>query len=241
MPSSRYPICWIGTITLLLFIYPAIMPIMIAQAWLLTPPIPSALCHHRNAFAFSLPRNSRHRHHGNSGSRRRMSSTAEQTTSSSSSDEASVTSSSDRVATNAAAVSQQRQQSPDLLLDYDYTVPDDAVVHIKPAAMRRLRELKLQQKIPPDEYMTLRMGVRSGGCSGMSYVMDFCGTDSINAVDDQVDVYVEDKIQCAVDAKSMLYLFGLQLDYSTELIGGGFQFLNPNAEESCGCGSSFSV
>jgi iron-sulfur cluster assembly 1 len=235
MPSSRYyPICWIATIILLLLIHPTIM---IAQAWLLTPPIPTLCHHHRNGFAFAVPRNSHH-------SRRRhfMSSTAEQTTSSSSSDEASVTSASS--ASDATAViSKQQQQPPELRLDndYDYTVPDDAVVHIKPAAMRRLRELKVQQKLSSDEYMTLRMGVRSGGCSGMSYVMDFCGTDAINAADDQVDVYVEDKIQCAVDAKSMLYLFGLQLDYSTELIGGGFQFLNPNAEESCGCGSSFSV
>jgi iron-sulfur cluster assembly accessory protein len=208
---------------------------MIAQAWLLTPPLS---CHHRNGFAFSsAPGRSSHHH-----SRRFMSSTAEQTTSSSSSsDEASVTSASS-VSDATAVVSKQQQQPPVVLdTDYDYTVPDDAVVHIKPAAMRRLRELKVSQKRGVDEYMTLRRGVRSGGCSGMSYVMDFCGTDAINADDDQVDVYVEDKIQCAVDAKSMLYLFGLQLDYSTELIGGGFQFLNPNAEESCGCGSSFSV
>lgn len=75
----------------------------------------------------------------------------------------------------------------------------------------------------------------------MSYVMDFCDSASINQGDDQVDVYREDRIQCVVDAKSMLYLFGLELDFSTELIGGGFQFNNPNAEESCGCGSSFTV
>ena len=72
----------------------------------------------------------------------------------------------------------------------------------------------------------------------MSYVMDFADESSIQK-DDQVDVY--DKVQCVVDAKSMLYLYGLELDYSSELIGGGFQFYNPNAEESCGCGSSFSV
>lgn len=74
----------------------------------------------------------------------------------------------------------------------------------------------------------------------MSYVMDFADADTIEP-DDQVDLYKSEKIQCVVDAKSMLYLYGLELDYSAELIGGGFQFFNPNAEESCGCGSSFSV
>jgi iron-sulfur cluster assembly accessory protein len=132
---------------------------------------------------------------------------------------------------------QQQEEIP-----YDYVVPEDAVIHIKPMAMRRLRELRSQQKAANDDsYMVLRMGVRSGGCSGMSYVMDFASPDDAVADDDQIDTYESDKIQCIVDAKSMLYLYGLELDYSTELIGGGFRFFNPNAEESCGCGSSFGV
>merc|ERR1712176_985467 len=91
-----------------------------------------------------------------------------------------------------------------------------------------------------DEPLILRMGVRSGGCNGMSYVMDFTTSDDIKD-DDQIDEYEADKIQCVVDSKSMLYLYGLVLDYSTELIGGGFKFFNPAAEETCGCGSSFNV
>jgi iron-sulfur cluster assembly 1 len=131
-------------------------------------------------------------------------------------------------------------------IPYDYEIPEDAVVHIKPAAMRRLRELRDQQfqnkpTSENPEFLILRMGVRSGGCSGMSYVMDFCTADTIHIDDDQIDTYEQDCIQCVVDSKSMLYLYGLQLDYSTELIGGGFKFYNPNAEESCGCGSSFGV
>ena len=117
-----------------------------------------------------------------------------------------------------------------------------------PISMRRLRELRDQRQRElsssskdDDEYLILRMGVRSGGCSGMSYVMDFCTNDSISMEDDQIDIYNHDKIKCVVDSKSMLYLYGLQLDYSTQLIGGGFKFYNPNAEESCGCGSSFGV
>jgi iron-sulfur cluster assembly accessory protein len=139
-----------------------------------------------------------------------------------------------------------KETNPKVVMEevpYDYEVPEDAVIHIKPAAMRRLRELRDQRRKEgfDQEYLTLRMGVRSGGCSGMSYVMDFCTADSVNVEDDQIDTYEKDGIQCVVDSKSMLYLYGLQLDYSTELIGGGFKFYNPNAEESCGCGSSFGV
>jgi iron-sulfur cluster assembly protein len=70
--------------------------------------------------------------------------------------------------------------------------------------------------------------------------MDFSTRDAIEE-DDAVDEYPEEKVVCVVDAKSMLYLYVLELDYSEELIGGGFKFFNPNAEESCGCGSSFGV
>ncbi len=123
----------------------------------------------------------------------------------------------------------------------DYEIPEDAVVMIKPAAMKRLRELRQTElNDPVNDTLILRMGVRSGGCSGMSYVMDFSSEDSIQE-DDVVDEYEGEKVKCVVDAKSMLYLYGLELDYSTELIGGGFKFFNPNAEESCGCGSSFGV
>lgn len=116
---------------------------------------------------------------------------------------------------------------------------EDAVIRIKPKAMNRLRELREKQK-DPSTTMVLRMGVRNGGCSGLSYVMDFSTEDDIQE-DDEVDEYTKENIKCVVDAKSMLYLYGLELDYSEELIGGGFQFYNPNAEEACGCGSSFGV
>lgn len=74
----------------------------------------------------------------------------------------------------------------------------------------------------------------------MSYVMDF-STEAAIEEEDAVDDYEAEGIKCVVDAKSMLYLYGLELDFSDELIGGGFKFFNPNAEDSCGCGSSFGV
>ena len=85
----------------------------------------------------------------------------------------------------------------------------------------------------------LRMGVRAGGCSGMSYVMDVTDVGSIEGSDTVLEY--REGIRCVVDAKSLIYLFGLRLDYSDALIGGGFSFHNPNAEESCGCGKSFGV
>jgi iron-sulfur cluster assembly accessory protein len=125
-------------------------------------------------------------------------------------------------------------------VDIEYETPDDAVVVIQPNAMKHLVSLRTQQKLADGESLILRMGVRSGGCSGMSYVMDFSTPEDIQE-DDAVDEYKAEGIKCVVDAKSMLYLYGLELDYSDQLIGGGFQFSNPNAEESCGCGSSFGV
>ena len=89
----------------------------------------------------------------------------------------------------------------------------------------------------------LRVGVRSGGCSGMSYTMDFIGTDAINP-DDKVYDYslkADQSFQVVCDPKSLLYIYGMQLDFSKELIGGGFNFVNPNASQTCGCGSSFAV
>ena len=89
----------------------------------------------------------------------------------------------------------------------------------------------------------LRVGVRSGGCSGMSYTMDFIGTNEINP-DDKVYDYslkADQSFQVVCDPKSLLYIYGMQLDFSKELIGGGFNFVNPNASQTCGCGSSFAV
>ena len=89
----------------------------------------------------------------------------------------------------------------------------------------------------------LRVGVRSGGCSGMSYTMDFISSTETHQEDEVYDYITPDgaafKVVC--DPKSLLYIYGMQLDFSTALIGGGFNFTNPNATQTCGCGSSFAV
>ena len=89
----------------------------------------------------------------------------------------------------------------------------------------------------------LRVGVRSGGCSGMSYTMDFIESNEITP-EDKIYDYSLKANQCfkvVCDPKSLLYIYGMQLDFSKELIGGGFNFVNPNASQTCGCGSSFAV
>jgi len=96
--------------------------------------------------------------------------------------------------------------------------------------------LKLRESQGKD--LCLRVGVRQGGCSGMSYMMDFEDPSQINEQDEVFD-YDGFKIVC--DRKSLLYLYGLMLDYSDAMIGGGFQFTNPNANQTCGCGKSFGV
>ena len=89
----------------------------------------------------------------------------------------------------------------------------------------------------------LRVGVRSGGCSGMSYTMDFIASEEINIEDKIYDYSIggTEFFQVVCDPKSLLYIYGMQLDFSKELIGGGFNFTNPNASQTCGCGSSFAV
>jgi iron-sulfur cluster assembly protein len=102
------------------------------------------------------------------------------------------------------------------------------------AALKHVLELRQRQ----GSDLCLRVGVRGGGCSGMSYTMDFENPNNIRE-EDQVFDYEGFKV--VSDPKSMLYIYGLVLDYSNALIGGGFQFTNPNATQTCGCGTSFSA
>jgi len=102
------------------------------------------------------------------------------------------------------------------------------------SALKHVLELRTKQ----GSDLCLRVGVKGGGCSGMSYAMDFEDPQNIRK-EDQVFDYDGFKVVC--DPKSMLYLYGLVLDYSESLIGGGFKFTNPNATQTCGCGTSFSA
>ena len=96
--------------------------------------------------------------------------------------------------------------------------------------------LKLKQDAGLDDTYRLRASVTGGGCSGLSYNLDF--DDEVKPMDQEF----EDKgIKVVVDMKSFLYLSGTELDFSDGLNGKGFYFNNPNASRTCGCGDSFSV
>ncbi len=82
----------------------------------------------------------------------------------------------------------------------------------------------------------LRLGVKTSGCSGMAYVLEFA--DEIGE-DDQV--FEDHGVKVLVDPKSLVYLDGTELDYAKEGLNEGFQFNNPNVKDACGCGESFTV
>lgn len=108
------------------------------------------------------------------------------------------------------------------------------MITISERAVNKL--VTLRQESNFDESYFVRVGVEGGGCSGLTYKLDF---DNSLKGDDKI---FEDKgVKIAVDKKSFLYLVGTQLDFTDGLNGKGFNFINPNANRTCGCGESFSV
>nr|DAD40158.1 TPA_asm: hypothetical protein HUJ06_014481 [Nelumbo nucifera] len=101
-------------------------------------------------------------------------------------------------------------------------------------ALKHLNKMRSER----NEDLCLRIGVKQGGCSGMSYTMEFESRENTRP-DDSVIEYNGFVIVC--DPKSLLFLYGMQLDFSDALIGGGFSFKNPNATQTCGCGKSFAA
>jgi len=106
-------------------------------------------------------------------------------------------------------------------------------VALTPTAVKRVKDLMARQNL---EHAFLRMGVKGGGCSGMTYDLQF--DDELRKHDRQFEV---DGVKVVVDVKSYLYLNGTTLDYVNQGLTGGFTFVNPNAKSSCGCGTSFTV
>jgi len=109
------------------------------------------------------------------------------------------------------------------------------MVNVSDTAANQLQSIFLEEnKVPKDNFV--RVGVKSGGCSGLSYILDFDDKSS------EGDKVVESNgINLLIDKKSLLYLIGTTLEYSSGLNGKGFHWSNPNASRSCGCGESFSL
>ena len=112
--------------------------------------------------------------------------------------------------------------------------PDQAL-HVTESAVNRIRAVMSKEGISPEEG-GLRLGVSGGGCSGLSYVIKF---DSHPRERDRIFEF--DGVRVFIDPKSFVYLHGMTLDYEETLMRQGFNFINPNASRSCGCGTSFSV
>lgn len=108
------------------------------------------------------------------------------------------------------------------------------MITISDKAKSKIVQLKKDSAL--DDTYFLRVGVVGGGCSGLSYKLDF---DNEQQPNDQI--FEDDGIKLVTDLKSFLYLCDTELDFSDGLNGKGFHFNNPNASRSCGCGESFSV
>ncbi len=106
---------------------------------------------------------------------------------------------------------------------------------LTPSAAREIKTIIEQQELDGSK-VCLRVGVKGGGCSGFSYVLDL--TETSKETD---EVFEQHGIRIVCDPKSLLYLNGTTVDFRDEIMQRGFVFNNPNATSSCGCGSSFSA
>lgn len=119
------------------------------------------------------------------------------------------------------------------MADQNPTTVQQPPITVTEAAVQEIQRLLTLEKESP---AYLRLGVLAGGCSGMSYSMAF-ETEKTD-VDKEFEFF---GLKVVVDMQALMYLAGTTLDFKTGLMGGGFNFSNPKAKRSCGCGSSFTV
>lgn len=110
----------------------------------------------------------------------------------------------------------------------------EEIVTLTPRAAVEIKKIKEENNIP--ESHSLRLGVKGGGCSGLTYVLAFDEKPL-----ERDTVYQREGLTICIDAKSQFYLSGTTLDFSDGLNGRGFVFNNPQASKTCGCGHSFGV
>jgi len=108
------------------------------------------------------------------------------------------------------------------------------VFTITTRAKLQLDKLMVEEDCTENHF--LRVSVKGGGCSGLTYDLDF--DDTIVGFD---DVSEDQGLKLVIDGRSLLYLLGTELDFTEGLNGKGFQFINPNASRTCGCGESFGI
>lgn len=110
-------------------------------------------------------------------------------------------------------------------------IMNSAPVSFTATAIAELQRLHAEQA--PGKF--LRVGAKGGGCSGLSYVLDF------DDKEDNDELFEIDGIPCIMDKGQGMYLYGMQIDWDNGLSNRGFTFSNPNASKTCGCGTSFAV
>lgn len=110
-------------------------------------------------------------------------------------------------------------------------------ISITQRAANRIRQIRKEQQIA--EEAILRVGVVSGGCSGLTYDLEF--DSNPRSGEKEIQEFEDKGIKLIVDMRSFLYLSGTELDYTEGLDGQGFHFHNPNANRTCSCGESFSI
>ncbi len=110
------------------------------------------------------------------------------------------------------------------------------MILLSETAAKEIKKIIAEQGLP-DGATRLRVGVKGGGCSGFSYMLDLT-EEPKSDVDEELE---SQGVKILVDMKSHLYLDGVEIDFKDEVMGRGFVFKNPNATSSCGCGSSFSA
>jgi len=107
------------------------------------------------------------------------------------------------------------------------------VIRLTDAAATRIRDIMEKSE---GRYMGVRVGVKNGGCAGMSYTMDYAESAT------PLDEIVEDKgVRILIDPKAVMFLVGTEMDYKREKLASRFVFSNPNQTESCGCGESVTI
>jgi iron-sulfur cluster assembly protein len=109
-------------------------------------------------------------------------------------------------------------------------------ITLSETAAREIKTIIKQQELP-EEQTKLRVGVKGGGCSGFSYMLDLT-EETKSEADEEIE---SQGIRILCDMKSYLYLNGTEIDFKDEVMGRGFVFKNPNATSTCGCGSSFTA
>ncbi|MEX0778547.1 MAG: iron-sulfur cluster assembly accessory protein [Balneolales bacterium] len=110
---------------------------------------------------------------------------------------------------------------------------EESAVNLTERAAQQVRKIITEDKLPDDQY--LRIGVKGGGCAGMSYALGF------DKKNDEDEIIEDHGIQVIVDKRHIMYLSGILVDFHDGLDARGFVFENPNASSTCGCGTSFSA